>query len=87
MERPGPRARRWAGTGSDGRRRLGPDVLGDGVQVGELVSAVGRADSRRVLGDVLLDQRIVAGIGNIWAAEALWQARLSPWLATGEALA
>ena len=27
----------------------------------------------------LLDQSIVAGIGNIWLAETLWQARISPW--------
>lgn len=27
---------------------------------------------------VLLDQRVVAGIGNIYAAEALWEARISP---------
>jgi endonuclease-8 len=26
----------------------------------------------------------VAGIGNIWRAEALWHARLSPWLRLGE---
>jgi len=28
---------------------------------------------------VLLDQRVVAGIGNLWKAEALWHARVSPW--------
>jgi formamidopyrimidine-DNA glycosylase len=27
---------------------------------------------------VLLDQRVAAGLGNIYAAEALWRARLSP---------
>ena len=27
---------------------------------------------------VLLDQRIIAGLGNIYAAEALWHAKLSP---------
>jgi endonuclease-8 len=34
----------------------------------------------RELGDALLDQRLVAGIGNVWKAESLWRARLSPWL-------
>jgi endonuclease-8 len=37
------------------------------------------AEDRR-LGEVLQDQSLVAGIGNMWAAEALWRARLSPWL-------
>jgi endonuclease-8 len=63
------------------RGRLGPDVLGEGVAGADLVQAMRGADPRRVLGDVLLDQRVVSGIGNMWAAEALWHARVSPWLA------
>ncbi|HZJ71088.1 MAG TPA: zinc finger domain-containing protein, partial [Planctomycetota bacterium] len=39
----------------------------------------------RELGDALLDQRLVAGIGNVWKAEALWHAELSPWLRLGDA--
>jgi endonuclease-8 len=31
------------------------------------------------VGDALLDQRVVSGIGNVWKAEALWEARVSPW--------
>jgi endonuclease VIII len=38
-----------------------------------------RADETRWLGETLLDQSIVAGIGNMWLAEALWAAELSPW--------
>jgi endonuclease-8 len=37
------------------------------------------------LGEALRDQRIVAGIGNVWMAEAAWQARVSPWLPVGDA--
>jgi formamidopyrimidine-DNA glycosylase len=33
---------------------------------------------------VLLDQRVIAGIGNRWMTEGLWQARLSPWQPAGE---
>jgi endonuclease-8 len=33
----------------------------------------------REVGDALLDQRLVAGIGNLWKAEALWEGRVSPW--------
>jgi endonuclease-8 len=38
-----------------------------------------RTAPERELGDALLDQRLVAGIGNLWRAEALWEARVSPW--------
>src|SRR5262249_49640323 len=30
--------------------------------------------------ETLQDQALVAGIGNMWMAESLWCARLSPWL-------
>ena len=36
-------------------------------------------DQTRGIGDALLDQHIVAGIGNFWKSEALWLARLDPW--------
>src|SRR6185437_5210672 len=44
-----------------------------------------REPGGREVGDALLDQRLVAGIGNLWKAEALWRARVSPWLLLGEA--
>jgi endonuclease-8 len=37
------------------------------------------SDGGRWLGESLLDQSLVAGIGNMWLAEALWETRLSPW--------
>src|SRR2546423_12619176 len=37
------------------------------------------------LGEALQRQRLVAGIGNMWMAEALWEARLSPWRRLGDA--
>jgi endonuclease-8 len=39
----------------------------------------------RPLGEALQDQRLVAGIGNMWMAEAAWEAQVSPWLPVGEA--
>ena len=36
------------------------------------------ASRRGPIKPVLLDQRVVAGLGNIYAAEALWEARISP---------
>jgi endonuclease-8 len=38
-----------------------------------------RRDGGRAVGDALLDQRNVAGIGNVWKAESLWAAHVSPW--------
>jgi endonuclease-8 len=66
-------------------RRLGPDLLAPATQVDELVARARAVDPERRLGDVLVDQRVVAGIGNMWLAELLWHARVSPWLPVGEA--
>lgn len=68
-----------------GTRRLGPDILASPPDLGAMVANLRREDVARELGDALLDQRLVAGIGNLWKAEALWHARLSPWLRLGEA--
>jgi endonuclease-8 len=37
------------------------------------------ADGTRWLGESLLDQELVSGIGNMWLAETLWAVQLSPW--------
>jgi endonuclease-8 len=66
-------------------RRLGPDLLGPATEVDELVVRVRAVEPTRLLGDVLVDQRVVAGIGNMWLAELLWHARVSPWLPVGQA--
>ena len=65
--------------GGDAVRRLGPDVLAAPLAVDAIVANLRATDQRRELGEALLDQRLVAGIGNLWKAEALWEARLSPW--------
>jgi endonuclease VIII len=61
-------------------QRLGPDVLAEPPELGRMVANLRREHAGRELGDAMLDQRLVAGIGNMWKAEALWHARLSPWL-------
>jgi endonuclease VIII len=58
---------------------LGPDILATPPDLGAMLARLRGADGDRRLGDVLQDQRLVAGIGNMWMAEALWHARLSPW--------
>jgi formamidopyrimidine-DNA glycosylase len=57
---------------------LGPEPLTLGFDGECLRAAAG--ESRRPLRDVLLDQRVVAGVGNIYAIEALFMARLHPLL-------
>jgi endonuclease VIII len=66
------------------RRAVGPDILAEPPDFAAMVSNLRREPPARDLGDALLDQRLVAGIGNVWRAEALWHARLSPWLPLGE---
>ena len=64
--------------GVRGAPRLGPDILGEPPDYETMRERL-RAESEREVGDALLDQRLVAGIGNLWKAEALWEARVSPW--------
>ena len=59
--------------------RLGPDLLADATEVAEVVERLRAADGSRLVAEALVDQRLVAGIGNMWLAEALWHARVSPW--------
>ena len=66
------------------RRRLGPDILEASPRIDEMVAGLRRETPARQLGDALLDQRLVAGIGTVWRAEALWAARLSPWRQLGD---
>jgi endonuclease-8 len=60
-------------------RRLGPDLLADDTRLDGVVSRLRAVDPGRLVGEALVDQRVVAGIGNMWVAESLWQARVSPW--------
>jgi endonuclease VIII len=58
---------------------LGPDVLGDGLDERAVLRRLRDDDPTRRLGDALLDQRNVAGIGNIWKSESCHAAGLDPW--------
>ena len=65
--------------GARGAPRLGPDILGDPPDYDTMLARLRGAPQEREIGDALLDQRLVAGIGNLWKAEALWETRVSPW--------
>jgi endonuclease-8 len=64
--------------------RLGPDVLADEPDLERMIANLRSADRTRDIGDLLLDQRLVGGIGNIWRSEALWDGRVDPWIPAGE---
>ncbi|MEP7035141.1 MAG: DNA-formamidopyrimidine glycosylase family protein [Actinomycetota bacterium] len=57
---------------------LGPDVLGTDWDAAEAASRI--ASSRATIGSALLDQHNLAGVGTLYASEALFLQRLSPWL-------
>lgn len=57
---------------------LGPDVLAPEWDLERAVGNV-RAQGDRGIGETLLDQRVVAGLGTIYMAESLWAHGISPW--------
>jgi endonuclease-8 len=70
--------------GRSGLGRLGPDILDDPPDLACMVDNLRLGHPEREVGDAVLDQRLVAGIGNLWRAEALWAARVSPWRRLGD---
>ena len=62
-------------------KRLGPDPLnGDGAE--RFVEKVGK--SKKAIGELLMDQSVAAGVGNIFRAELLYRAKQSPFVAGRE---
>ncbi len=57
---------------------LGPDILKPPVDVDEIKRRAAVQDSSVPIGDLLLDQQVVAGIGNIWRCEAMFNCRVNP---------
>jgi endonuclease-8 len=62
---------------------LGPDLLGPDWDLDRAVANLLR-DPGRAIGEALLDQRNLAGIGNMYKCEALFAERVHPWTPTGE---
>jgi endonuclease-8 len=63
--------------------RLGPDLLDDAWGPDQAAEARRRlrdpARAGMTISEALLDQRAVAGIGNIWRNETLFRERVDPW--------
>ncbi|MTE21306.1 DNA glycosylase [Streptomyces sp. TRM43335] len=62
---------------------LGPDLLGPDWDVARALERL-LSDPGRPLAEALLDQRNLAGIGNVYAAELCFLARATPWLPVGD---
>jgi endonuclease-8 len=62
---------------------LGPDILAPDLDLDEVLRRA-RASERQALGELLVDQRVAAGIGNIYKCESLWRLRLDPWRPASE---
>lgn len=61
-----------------GLSSLGPDILSDGFDASEVLRRMRERNGEEV-GNVLLNQRVLAGIGNIYKSEALFAARVDPF--------
>jgi endonuclease-8 len=57
---------------------LGPDVLGESFDMEQVIARV-RRTGQSAVGEVLLDQTVCAGIGNIYRCESLFLRRINPW--------
>ncbi len=58
--------------------RLGGDVLAEGFDAGAALARARRSEARRPIADVLLDQSVLAGVGNVWKSEALFRCGIAP---------
>jgi endonuclease-8 len=75
---------------TDGRARidrriagLGPDIVAEEFDTARVLRRLREDDPTRGIGDALLDQRTVAGIGNLWKVEGCWLAGIDPWRPAG----
>ena len=62
---------------------LGPDPLSDSWDPREAARRLA-ADPSRAVGEALLDQRNIAGLGNLYKAEVLFLRGISPWRPVGD---
>jgi endonuclease-8 len=63
---------------------LGPDILAPELDEDAVLRRLRADDPTRPIGDALIDQRIIAGIGNLWKIEGCFAAAIDPWRRTGE---
>jgi endonuclease VIII len=62
---------------------LGPDILASELDAPRFLARLRQDDPKRGIAEALLDQRNLAGIGNLWKVEGCWLAGIDPWRAVG----
>jgi endonuclease-8 len=62
---------------------LGPDLLGPDWDAADAARRLA-ADPDRPIGDALLDQRLLAGVGNLYKNETLFLTGVNPWTPAGK---
>jgi endonuclease-8 len=62
---------------------LGPDIIKEPFDETRVLRRLREEDPTRPIGDVLLQQQVVAGIGNLWKVEGCWMAQVDPWRPAG----
>lgn len=63
---------------------LGPDIIGEHFDERAVVYRLRESEPSRSVGEALLDQGAVAGIGNIWKSESCFAAGVDPWRPVAE---
>ncbi len=63
---------------------LGPDILAPELDEARVLRRLREDDPTRPIGDALLDQRTIAGIGNLWKSEGCFDAGIDPFRAVGD---
>ncbi len=63
---------------------LGPDVLAPEFDAARFLRRLREDDPTRPIGDALLDQRTVAGLGTVWRSEGCFAAAIDPARPAGE---
>ncbi len=62
---------------------LGPDILAPELDEARFLARLRQEDPTRGIADALLDQRTIAGIGNLWKCEGCFAAAIDPWRPVG----
>ena len=73
-----------SGSGTAPADQIGPDLSDDDVDVQALVERTRTTPQARLIAEVLLDQRIAAGVGNVFKSEALFVTGVHPFIPVGE---
>ncbi len=68
-----------------GRGKLGPDLCKTSTDLSDVVDLLlAYPEPEARLRDVMLDQRVMCGVGNVYRCEVLWATELSPWAHVGD---